>query len=59
MIWVSFTVSRSSAALTVTVCAVSQVVVVKVSEVGSALTSPPPVTLTVTLAVGWKASRTV
>ena len=59
MFWVSFTVSRSSAALTVTVWAVSQVAAVKVSEVGATVTSPPPVTSTVTSAVGLASSTSV
>ena len=65
---VSSVVSASSAAATVTVWAVFQVVVVNVSvfwvpgvlaSVSAMVTSPPPLKLTVTLAVGWLPSRTV
>ena len=51
----------SSAALSVTVCGTDQLDGVKVSVVGLALMSLSPVVVmvTVTLAVGWRLSRTV
>ena len=58
-VWASSTASVSWAAVTITVWAVFQVALVKVSEEGLTLTSPPPVMSTVTSAVGWALSSTV
>ena len=64
-LWVSvtasFAVSASSPAVTVTVWAVPQFVVVKVRLVGLGVTSVPacPATVTVTFAVGWVLRTTV
>ena len=64
-LWVSatasFAVFASSPAVTVTVWAASQVVVVKVRLVGLGVTSVPacPATVTVTVAVGWLLRTTV
>ena len=65
-VWVTVAVSSSEpeswAALTVTVCAVLQFVVVKTRLAGSAVTSvlsAGSLTVTVALAVGWEASTTV
>ena len=63
----SFTPLSSSAAVTVTVWAVLQVVMVKVSvfwspdcaAVSTVTPLPAPFTVTVTLAVGWVFRRTV
>ena len=58
---VSFTVSASLPAVTVTVWAVSQFDVVKARLVGVRVTSVPacPATVTVTAAVGWLSRTTV
>ena len=58
---VSFVVSVSLPAFTVTVWAVPQVVVVKVRMLGVRVTSVPacPATVTVTFAVGWLSRTTV
>ena len=56
---VSSAPSSSWAAVTVTVLAVSQVALVKVSELGLTVRSPPPVMSTVTSAVGSLLSSTV
>ena len=59
--WVSVTVSVSLPAVTVTVWAVAQFVVVKVNGVGVAVMSaaPCPPMVIVTLAVGWLSRTTV
>ena len=61
MVALSSTASVSCAAVTVTVCAVGQFDVEKVSEAGEKVTSPLPVFagVTVTGSVGWLSRFTV